>query len=202
MVFKIWLKIRKFQFSGNCIFVTFFIKKKSLQSFFYILRELSILGENISSDGQNYCSKGSKWGIVCLCSSNTFGDTTKFMTMWVFLFLLFCIKMLTSLYKNAINAKIWKSDTFYLNVPQPPKATGVGAAVFSKILDAKMMYTPPKLNPPSPIFFRRPLCRVYVWTQKWCTLPQNWIPHLRYFFADHYVECMCGHKNDVRSPKI
>ena len=91
MVFKIWLKIRKFQFSGNCIFVTFFVKK-SLQRFCYLARELSILGENVSSDGQNYCSKGSKWGIVHLCSSNSIWDMTEVMdiiTFWKMYFLTF-----------------------------------------------------------------------------------------------------------------
>ena len=63
--------------------------------------------------GQNNWSRALKWGIVRLCSSSTFWDTTVFMKMWVFQFLRFCKKMMISLYKNAKNAKTWKSDTFY-----------------------------------------------------------------------------------------
>ena len=43
-----------------------------------------------------------------------------------------------------------------------PKATGVGAAVFSKMLDVKVMYAPPKLDPPCLTFFRRLLNIVHV----------------------------------------
>ena len=34
--------------------------------------------------GQNKWSRALKWGIVRFCSLNAFGDTTKFMKMWVF----------------------------------------------------------------------------------------------------------------------
>ena len=64
--------------------------------------------------GQNKWSRALKWGIVRLCSLNAFGDTTKFIKMWVFQFLHFCKKILISLYKDAKTAKTWKSDTFYL----------------------------------------------------------------------------------------
>ena len=36
--------------------------------------------------GQNNRSKALKWGIVHLCTSNDFGDTTKCMKIWVFQF--------------------------------------------------------------------------------------------------------------------
>ena len=63
--------------------------------------------------GQNSWSRALKWGIALLCSSGTFWDTTVFVKMWVFQSLQFCKKMMISLYKNAKNAKTWKSDTFY-----------------------------------------------------------------------------------------
>ena len=51
-----------------------------------------------------------------------------------------------------------------------PKASGVGAAAFSKTLDAKMMYAPPKDDPPILLqillFFRQLQNMVYVKTQK------------------------------------
>ena len=65
-------------------FCNFFSSKKSLQRFFYISQELSILGENVSLDGQNYCSKGSKWGIVCLSSSSSDWDMTEVMDILIF----------------------------------------------------------------------------------------------------------------------
>ena len=55
--------------------------------------------------GQNNWSRALKWGIVHLCSSSTFWDTTDVMKMWVFQFLRFCKKMMILLYKNAKNAK-------------------------------------------------------------------------------------------------
>ena len=67
----------------------------------------------IQAKGQNNWSRALKWGIVPLCSLNTFGDTTKLIKMWVFQFLHFCKKMLISLYKNTKNAKTWKNDTLY-----------------------------------------------------------------------------------------
>ena len=42
--------------------------------------------------GQSNRSRAFKWGIVHLCSSNSFGDTTKLMKIWVFKFLHFCKK--------------------------------------------------------------------------------------------------------------
>ena len=69
---------------GKLHFCNFFSSKKSLQRFCDIAQKLSILGENISSDGQNYCSKGSKWGIVCLCSSNSVWDMTEVMDILTF----------------------------------------------------------------------------------------------------------------------
>ena len=43
--------------------------------------------------GQNNRSKALKWGIVHICSLNTFGDTTKYMKIWDIQFLRFCKKM-------------------------------------------------------------------------------------------------------------
>ena len=80
---------------GKLHFCNFFSSKKSLQRFCYIAWELSILGENISSDGQNFCSKGSKWVIVHLCSSNSVWDMTEVMDILTFVkmyFLTFFIK--------------------------------------------------------------------------------------------------------------
>ena len=42
--------------------------------------------------GQNNRLTALKWGIVHLCSLNTFGDITKYMKIWVFQFLHFCKK--------------------------------------------------------------------------------------------------------------
>ena len=59
----------------------------------------------VQARGQNNWSRALKWGIVHLCSSNTFGNTTKFIKIWVFKCLRFCKKIMISLYKNAKNAK-------------------------------------------------------------------------------------------------
>ena len=42
--------------------------------------------------GQNNSSRALKWGIVHLCSSITFRDTTSFIEIWVFQILRFCKK--------------------------------------------------------------------------------------------------------------
>ena len=44
--------------------------------------------------GQNNGSKALEWGIEHLCTSHTFGDTTKYMKIWVFQYLHFCKKLL------------------------------------------------------------------------------------------------------------
>ena len=69
---------------GKLHFCNFFSSKKSLQRFCDIAQKLSILGENISSDGQNYCSKGSKWGILCFCSSNSVWNMSELMDILTF----------------------------------------------------------------------------------------------------------------------
>ena len=70
------------------------------------------------ANGQNNRSKGLKWGIIHLCNSNNFGDTIRFMKIWVFQFLHFCkkwqnyytkwrkLKILEKLY--SISSKIFK----------------------------------------------------------------------------------------------
>ena len=61
---------------------------------------------------QNYSSRALKWGILCICSLNTFGVTVKCEKRLVFLFLHFCKKVMKSLYKIAKNTKIQKSILF------------------------------------------------------------------------------------------
>ena len=48
---------------------------------------------------QNNRSRALKWGIVCLYSSSSFGDTTKYMKIWVLQFFHFCKKVAKSLYE-------------------------------------------------------------------------------------------------------
>ena len=55
---------------------------------------------NSQARGQNNGSRALKWGIVHLCSSNAFGDTTKCIKIWVFQFLHFCKKWQNH-YKNS-----------------------------------------------------------------------------------------------------
>ena len=51
-------------------------------------------------------SRALKWGIVHLCTLNTFRDTMNFRQLLVFYFLHFCKKIVKSLCKIAKNAKI------------------------------------------------------------------------------------------------
>ena len=64
---------------------------------------------------QNYSSRALKWGILCICSLNTFGVTVKCEKRLVFQFLRFCKKVTKSLYKIAKNAKIQKLTPFVFN---------------------------------------------------------------------------------------
>ena len=61
---------------------------------YVLLHTAKMINSRIKSQGrgQNNMSRALKWGIVHLCSSNTFRDTTKFMKIWVFQFLHFCKK--------------------------------------------------------------------------------------------------------------
>ena len=61
--------------------------------------------------GQNDWSRGLKWAILHFCSSNTFGDTTKNIKIWVFQFL-HLKKVAISLHKIAKNEKIQKQIPF------------------------------------------------------------------------------------------
>ena len=55
---------------------------------------------------QNYLSRALKWGILCICSLNTFGVIVECEKRLVFQFLRFCKKVAKSLYKIAKDAKI------------------------------------------------------------------------------------------------
>ena len=61
---------------------------------------------------QNYSSRALKWGILCICSLNTFGVTIKFEKRLVFQFLRFCKKVIKSLYKIEKKCGNYKIDTF------------------------------------------------------------------------------------------
>ena len=60
---------------------------------------------------QNNRSRALKWGIVCLYSSSSFGDTTKYMKIWVLQFLQFCKNGKITIQNHQIE-KIKKNDTF------------------------------------------------------------------------------------------
>ena len=60
-----------------------------------LLHTAKIIDPRVKSQarGQNNGSRALKWGIVHLCSSITFRDTTSFIEIWVFQILRFCKKM-------------------------------------------------------------------------------------------------------------
>ena len=62
--------------------------------------------------GKNDCSRALKWGIVCLCSFNSFEDTTKYVQKLVFQIPQFCKKVTKSLCKIAKNGKVQKITLF------------------------------------------------------------------------------------------
>ena len=65
--------------------------------------------------GQNNRSRALKWGIVCLYSSSSFGDTTKYMKIWVLQFFHFCKKVAKSLCKITKLRKLRKMTLFIFN---------------------------------------------------------------------------------------
>ena len=62
--------------------------------------------------GQNDWSRALKWGIVCLCSFNSFEVTIKYVQKLVFQIPQFCKKVTKSLCKIAKNAKVQKITLF------------------------------------------------------------------------------------------
>ena len=64
---------------------------------------------------QNNRSRALKWGIVCLYSSSSFGDTTKYMKIWVLQFFHFCKKVAKSLCKITKLRKLRKMTLFVFN---------------------------------------------------------------------------------------
>ena len=61
--------------------------------------------------GQNNRSKALKWGIVNLCTSNTFGDVTKYMKIWVSIFCI-SVKIGKITVKNRRNWKMSEKPNF------------------------------------------------------------------------------------------
>ena len=62
--------------------------------------------------GQNNLFRALKWGIVCLCSFNSFEVTIKYVQKLVFQIPQFCKKVTKSLCKIAKNAKVQKITLF------------------------------------------------------------------------------------------
>ena len=69
--------------------------------FCFTSKKLSLLEQSYFSNGQNNLTRPLQRGIVCLCSSNTFGDTAKNMKIFIFQFL----GVLKEITRNGKNCK-------------------------------------------------------------------------------------------------